>query len=199
VNQYRVYQDKEIKGPFELKELVALPGFSADSQVCEVGDDVWQLAGQVRAIRSHLSPETTNLNDWKEHTSSPKTLNRYEPKPIKAIRLSGDFISPNHQFGAPRRLSHATRRKSGPVPLRKVRVIDLPQPRPSIAFGRVFLISLLLLGGSGYWAFRTSPPFRTSVFAQYRQFQKINLVEETLAVLRQAGVIAPQPTHPRKK
>src|SRR5579871_2998935 len=130
MHQYRIYIDKQIHGPYDVKDLVALEGFSESSLVCQVGESEWQPAKQVRAIRSLLSPSASTLVEEIESRPASAVLTRFHSKPPKEIVQSGDFISPNYQFDSPKR------RTNFRPAAHKFRVIDLPQPAKSTNFWR---------------------------------------------------------------
>ncbi len=190
MNKYRIYLDKQMQGPFEIKDLVALPGFSETSQVCEEGDNIWQSARQVRAIWSHLSPAATFSEPV---ASAPATMTATHkiPTSVKAVRHSGDFALPNTTIHKLRHAAPKPRRKHTTIPAKKFRVIELPQPSLPPAFRRGSLLALLILVGGGLWTVRNTPSIPASFIAGCQTIGSMISVSHFKTFLNQPNVTPP--------
>lgn len=164
MDRYWIYIDKQIQGPFEEKDLFAVKGFCETSQICVVGEDTWRPARQFPAIRFQLAPEAKKIADM----LAPQPILRQQTNVTK-VSTSGDYISPDFQFEAPRQRHTLRFRKSTRQPFPGTyRVIPLPQPSmPHVSRGLPILVALISLT-SGLWAFGVRPGLPAPVVNWWR-------------------------------
>ena len=162
MDQYWVYIDKEIKGPFAVKDALALPGFSPSHLVCQSGDDSWQPAREIADFG--FVPASVPRDGRGRPPVTP-----YSPAPTRHILDSGDVVSPNFQMDRPRRGRSSKRHNSRGAgsTFRPVRHVPLPQPPEGFSLRRFGLITLFLVSAGSVWVYGLHHGFSRVLVAKW--------------------------------
>src|SRR5688572_4546303 len=93
MEQYWVFRDHRLEGPYDLDKLASLPGLSAGTSLCRVGEDEWLPARDCAPLRPHLSQELLVKPEW-------TPVRRPPPATLSRLSVSGDY--PPLVLGGPR-------------------------------------------------------------------------------------------------
>lgn len=202
MERYRVYINKQIEGPFEIRELLALEGFNENSLVCLVGEDSWLPAARFRSLRYQFAVKAGKIGAAiPSAPATDRSITSYQDGSGWRVSESGDFMGPDFQLNPRRthpkpRLSSTRSRTTAVTTIPVAQHIPLPQPRLGPRKFTIFMVWMLL--GGGLWAMGAHAGLPKLMKAWW-DTHPLSVIFPVQEMVPRPHTVRHSPTHPRPK